>query len=228
MLKFIVHLFSVFYFSYFCLRRISQQEQPRMISRALTVESNYVCGRLLIGVEIARQFFNQWEAKPKNQLHLVRRAIGFSRSQPFESRSVIIMFYRRNRKFSCLCTNVMHVFCFVIWADLSAFLMCHISWLRYFLSLLFQLYVFFFFFSNSCVIFPSFVFNVAVVSAPPPCIVVIVIGHRIFYHCLNFVHRKPRKDCELVINHFPNNQLIQKRSGDEPMPILKYRCDVVS
>ena len=160
MLKFIVHLFSVFYFSYFCLRRISQQEQPRMISRALcqprvscrcatfpcsvprfhpswssfhvTVESNYVCGRLLIGVEIARQFFNQWEAKPKNQLHLVRRAIGFSRSQSFESRSVIIMFYRRNRKFSYFCSNVMYVFCFVIWGDLSAFLMCHISWVRYF------------------------------------------------------------------------------------------------
>ena len=37
-----------------------------------------------------------------------------------------------------------------------------------FLSLLSQLYVFFFFFKNSCVIFPSFAFNVAVVSAPPP------------------------------------------------------------
>ena len=137
------------------------------------------------------------------------------------------MFCHRNRKFSYLCSNVKYVFCFEIWGDLSAFLMCHISWLRYFLSLLFQPYVFFFFFSNNCVIFPSFVFNVAVVSAPPPCIVVIVIGHRIFYLCLNFVHRKPRKDCELVINHFPNNQLTQKRLGDEPMPILKYRCDEV-
>jgi len=54
---------SVRYFPVLCTS--FTRFHPSWSSFHVTVESNYVRGRLLIGVKIPRQFFSQWEAKTK-------------------------------------------------------------------------------------------------------------------------------------------------------------------